>query len=46
MSDFRAYYLGWKDDVATLVAEIKRLESNATEEATDAMRRLASVMTD
>ena len=45
MSDFRAYYLGWKNDVAKLVAEVKRLEGQAEEEAKDAMQRLASVMT-
>ncbi len=45
MSDFRAYYVGWKNDVATLVAEVQRLESQADDEAKDAMKRLASVMT-
>jgi hypothetical protein len=45
MSDFRAYYLGWKNDVARLVAEVERLGNQADDEAKDAMKRLASVMT-
>jgi len=45
MSDFRAYYIGWKNDVARLVAEVERLADQADGEAKDAMKRLASVMT-
>jgi hypothetical protein len=45
MSDFRAYYIGWKNDVAALVAEVERLEGQVAEEAKEAMKRLASVMT-
>jgi hypothetical protein len=45
MSDFRAYYIGWKNDVATLVAEVERLGNQGDDEAKDAMKRLASVMT-
>jgi hypothetical protein len=45
MSDFRAYYIGWKNDVAKLVAEVQRLEDQAADEAKDAMERLVSVIT-
>jgi hypothetical protein len=45
MSDFRAYYIGWKNDVAKVVAELQRLRAQVDDEGRDAMERLAVAMT-